>query len=304
MRSLIRPRPAEPGATIGVFAPASPVQDPEKIAQGKRNLESLGFRVVLAPHAQDQGLQEREYLAAEDRVRAEDFHRLLEDPEVGVLMAIRGGYGCMRMLPYIDFERVRKAGKPIFGYSDLTALHMAVHDRAGLLSFHGPMLASTFVHPHPEDVEIFLKALAQEPYTLQADPLWVWNHPSGTVAGPLYGGNLSLLAAVEGSPYGRVPEGALLFLEDVNEELYRIDRLLTSLLLRGVFRRVAAVILGDFGVDPQVQRSIVEDRIVLTGVPVVGVFPFGHRGRMATLPVGGWGELDPRTGRLHVRYGR
>jgi muramoyltetrapeptide carboxypeptidase len=310
---LIRPARLVPGATIGLAAPASAPADLRAIARGVAVLEDLGYRIQFAPHAR----QRLGYLAGPDRERAGDLMRLFTDKRVDAIMCLRGGYGTARLLPRLDYRTIRAHPKIFVGYSDITSLHCAFLTRAGLVSFHGPMLCSDLALPQLPDftVQSFLRNLASAapPGNIAA------GYRGGTVRvlrrgrarGPLIGGNLALLCTTIGTPWQPPFRNAILFLEDLNEAPYRWDRMLTYLLNCGLLQQVAAVAIGINAhcEDPQAGRTteyrqtledVLHERLRPLGVPVVTGLPFGHVPHNATLPIGVPAELDGHIGELHL----
>lgn len=284
-----------PGSLIGVIAPAGPA-DAERLARVPALYESFGYRCRIYP-----GCTLRDgYLAGPDAQRLADLHAALADPEVAAIHALRGGYGCMRILDGIDATLLRMHPKLLIGYSDLTALH-ALWAREGLPSLHAPMAASDMLLPGREadrdalfDVlrdglrrgTVLAPALLPEPW-----------HVPGRACGRLVGGNLSLVAALLGTAWAWQAEGAILFLEDVNEELYRVDRLLTQLRLAGVFDAVAGFVLGSF-TEATSPRPLLHQMLEPLGKPLLAGWPSGHGTPNRPLPLGIEVELDATNGRI------
>ncbi len=299
---LLKVSPLQPGATIGLIAPASPVSE-EKYQKAIANLASLGFKIQEGKHLRSRN----GHLAGTDAERAEDLLWAFEDPAVDAVWCIRGGYGCTRLLPLLDFERICRHPKLFIGYSDVTALHVAIGQKTGLVTFHGPVGASDFTEftldhfrrvlmnptprfeirlPGPDDV---LAGEEFRPEILTA----------GRASGPLIGGNLSLLAALTGTEWQPKFRGKIVFIEEVGEQPYRLDRMLTQLLEGTDLALAAGIVLGVF-LDCQPKReefslslsATLRDRLGALGCPVVYGLPFGHIPNQATLPYGTLGELD------------
>jgi muramoyltetrapeptide carboxypeptidase len=249
-----------------------------------------------------------DYLSGDDATRLADLHAALADPEVAVLHALRGGYGCMRLLDGVDVGRVRRAGKCLIGYSDLTALH-ALWALEGLASLHAPMPASDLLLPgHEADTDAFFAALARG--WQAGDVLSPTAGLSGQVdtqrlrvpgicEGRLVGGNLSLVAALLGTPWAWRTEGAVLFLEDVSESLYRVDRLLTQLRLAGVLEAVAGFVLGSF-TESDSPLALLERTLLPLGKPLLGGWPSGHGTPNRALPMNLRVRLDASAGTLSL----
>ena len=285
-----------PGAVIGVIAPAGPTQ-PESLSAVPALYERFGYRVRILPGC----AQRTGYLAGDDRVRLADIHAALADDGLSAIHCMRGGYGAMRLLDGIDTALLRAHPKLLIGYSDITALH-ALWALNGLPTLHAPMPASDLVKPGRE-------ADAQDLFTLLQGGL-----RAGTVLAPtllpeprrcvpgkargrLIGGNLSLVAALLGTPFAWQAEGAVLFLEDVSEDLYRVDRLLTQLRLAGVLGAVAGFVLGSF-TEAQPPDALLREFLLPLGKPVLGGWPCGHGTPNLPLPLGVRVDLDAQAGTL------
>ena len=287
-----------PGALIGVIAPAGPTQ-PASLAAVPALYERFGCRVRIFPGcAHSTG-----YLAGDDAVRLADLHAALADDELAAVHCMRGGYGCMRLLDGIDAGLVRRSAKLLIGYSDITALHAlwALH---GLPSLHAPMATSDLTRPGRESDALALFALLQgglhagtvlAPTLLPEPRLGV----PGRARGRLIGGNLSLVASLLGTPWAWQAQGAVLFLEDVSEELYRVDRLLTQLRLAGVLDAVAGFVLGSF-TESESPDALLREFLLPLGKPVLGGWPSGHGTPNLPLPMGVVVELDAQAGTLTV----
>lgn len=288
--------PALPaGSLIGVIAPAGPVEA-ERLARVPALYASFGYRCRVYP-----GCALRDgYLAGPDEQRLADLHAALADREVAAIHAIRGGYGCMRILDGVNPALLRANPKLLIGYSDLTALH-ALWSREGLPSLHAPMAASDMLLPGREADRDALFAVLRGGLvagtTLVPERLpEAWQVP-GRARGRLIGGNLSLVAALLGTPWAWDAGGAILFLEDVNEELYRVDRLLTQLRLAGVFEQVAGFVLGSF-TEATSPQPLLHRMLEPLGKPLIAGWPSGHGTPNRPLPLGLEVELDADAGSL------
>lgn len=298
---LLRPRGLRPGATVAITAPASPAF-PQEVEEAVRRLTALGCRVHLAATVR---MGNRRYLAASDEVRAQELMELIADPNVDAILCARGGYGVMRLLPFLDWELFRRHPKPVIGFSDITALLVAITGRARVVSYHGPVAVSTF---DAFTVEYFRRTLflpdgAVNPWSLH-EPSWEVLNP-GIACGPLIGGNLSLLVATLGTPYEVDTRGAVLFVEDIGEEPYRVDRMLTQLLLAGKLQQCVALLVGRFrapwgngrvpGSSIRWQPSVAEilrERLSGLPIPILSGLPIGHLRSKLTLPLGVWVEVN------------
>ena len=281
-----------------MVSPSGPVPA-DRLAAGTALLESWGLRVRLMDHA-DGTHEHFEYLAAADAARAADLTRAWTDPEVAGVVAARGGYGAQRMVDLLDWTVLaRAAPKVLVGFSDITALHQAFAARLGVCTVHGPVLSS-LVGGDPASRE-HLRALLLEPGTVRSlTPAPVTALVPGRAVGPLVGGNLAMLAAELGTPHSVPATGAIAVLEDVTEDRYRLDRLVTQLLRAGWFDGVRGVVLGEFtdcGPAEQV-RALMADRLGPLGVPVLWGAPIGHGPTNLAFPCGVRAALDADAGTL------
>lgn len=291
---MIRPLAPRPGARVALVAPAGPLPE-GAIERAARRVESLGWTPEIGPNAAGR----HGYLAAPDAARLADLNAAIADPEVDMIWALRGGYGTMRILEKIDWSGLLDRPRPLVGFSDNTALHLAAA-REGLVTLHGPHPATAEFSDFSR--EALLAALRPEAAgVLPGDPEAAapTSLAGGTAEGVLVGGNLSLLAATIGTPYQVQTRDAILFLEEVGEPGYRLDRLLSQLLLAGVLADVAGIAIGAISDAPDADADhlpspvdILADRLGALGVPVVAGFPFGHIDRSWTLPHGVRARLD------------
>ncbi len=309
---MTKPPRLRPGSLVGLVAPASPPSSPSSLRQGQRMLEDLGFRVRLGRHL----LDHHGYLAGQDRQRASDLNEMFADPALEAVFCVRGGYGSGRLIPWLDFEALGKNPKVILGYSDITALELAILKEIHLVTFYGPMVTTEMrAHFARDDRERMLEVLTQvrvpRPIGAAAEGV----HPAvihpGVATGSLVGGCLSVLVSLMGTPYEPDLDGAILFLEDVDEEPYRLDRYLTQLRLSGKLHRTAGIALGQcVNCEHRKERSsfirslslqeVLQDRLADLGVPVLSGLGFGHGPRKATLPQGVQVELDADGGELRI----
>lgn len=294
------PPPILPGDRIGVVAPAGP-PNARLLRQGARWLERRGYLVEMGDGARSpQG-----YLAAPDRDRLRDLNRMLRRPEIAAIWFARGGYGSARLLEGIDFAAARKQPKRWIGYSDVTALQIALLRSTGIVSFYGPMVVELGQQPASFHLASLERALDGGPYPLLRFSPGKVVRP-GRGAGQLVGGCLSLLCSLLGTPFEPDLDGKILFWEEVGEEPFRLDRYLFQLRLAGKFRRLRGMLVGRLvDCEPRNRRRALPVREILSDVsegcrfPVVLGLPFGHaRGRW-TLPVGYRAAID--TGRGAVR---
>lgn len=300
--SLICPPTLQPGDTVAITAPSSPVSA-SVLESSIRSIEFLGMKALVMESCR----QQHGYLAGTDRQRASDINTAFADPEVRGIFCLRGGFGATRILPLLDFDSIRKAPKIFTGYSDITALHVAFNQLCGFITFHGPMPNTKYHHMDP----FSLKSLRQ--YLFSGIPRTPVSNPPGEpihvlhpgkASGLLTGGNISLLAGTLGSPYEIDTRGKILFLEEVGERPYRLDKALTALALAGKFRDCSGIILGTFAEceepeDPDTVPAstvIAQNTLELTDIFQEVILPFekptllnfraGHIYPQSTLPFG------------------
>ncbi|MEV6331908.1 LD-carboxypeptidase [Streptomyces sp. NPDC051909] len=298
--ALVRPPKLRPGARVAVVAPSGPVPE-ERLRAGLDILRGWGLDPVVAPHVLDHH-PTLGHLAGTDADRARALTEAWCDPEVSAVLCARGGYGAQRMVDLLDWDAIRAAGpKVLVGYSDITALHEAFAARLGLATLHGPMVA-TEVFLKDARTRESLRATLFEPESVRV--LGLENAGAlvpGRAHGVTLGGCASLLAADLGTPRARdSARGGLLLLEDVGEEPYRLDRILTQLLRSGWLDGVAGIGLGSWeecGPYEDV-RAVLADRLGGLGVPVVEELGFGHGPTALTVPLGIPGVLDADAGTL------
>lgn len=292
--------PLRPGAAIAVIAPAGPPK-PGRLDPVEGWLRGRGYQPELLPSCF--GSQHNpgplDFLAAPDAVRLADVHTAFSAPRFDAVLALRGGSGCIRLLDGLDLGLLASSDKLLIGYSDLTVLH-ALRARAGKPSLHAPMPASDWGLPGAEaDTEALFERLAggwrSGDVVGQAAP-----HPlshGGRASGRLIGGNLAMFCALLGTPYLPEVEGALLFVEDISEEPYRVDRMLTQLHLAGVLDRIAGLLVGSFS-GAESPDAVLADHLPRLRCPVLAGWPSGHGQPNRPLPLGVHAEMDVAAGRL------
>ena len=299
---MIKPKRLRTGETVAVIAPASGLSR-EAFDKALQNLESLGLKTKVGKAARGT----KGFLAATDQERLDDLHSAFADSEVSAVWCVRGGYGAARLLPAIDYNLIRKNPKILIGFSDITALHLAISQNTGLVTFHGPVAASEptdYTRNHVTNVLMNPSA----PYKIELSDFNKANESNlyktetivaGKGRGRLIGGNLSLLSALAGTPFGlREMKGKILFIEDVGEQPYRIDRMLTQMRQSFDLRSLAGIALGIFeDCNPRTKNTqtlseVVKDRLGDIGIPVIYGLSFGHIRDQFTLPVGTEAELD------------
>lgn len=296
----MRPR-LQAGDAVALISPAGPLRGADALAAAVARIEALGLRAVPSRHA----LARNGYLAGTDEQRAADLNAALRDPAMRGVVALRGGYGTTRILDAIDYDALRADPKVVLGYSDLTAPLNAFAARSGVVTYHGPVPALSSFGP---DEAAWLRAATMETVPLALHAPEGTALRGGRARGRLAGGNLSLVAALVGTPYAVDFDGAIAFFEDVDEVPYRIDRMFTQLRASGALRGCAGILLGTFdGCDPEDETDplrrlahVLEDRLGDLGVPVLAGAPFGHAGEQWTLPIGALAELDADAASLLV----
>ncbi|MBN1899765.1 LD-carboxypeptidase [Candidatus Sumerlaeota bacterium] len=308
----MKPRRLESGMTIGLIAPSSAPGKVELIEKGMQVLNGQGFKTKLGKNA----LAKKGYLSGTDKQKLADFHAMFADPKIDAVICLRGGYGTPRLLRYVDFDLIRKNPKIFVGFSDITGLHIPLLIKSRLVTFHGPMLTSNIAHEEAREYSMgSLMRMITEP-----KPFGSILPGSGTkkgktlnkgkATGTLIGGNLSLLTTFLGTPWDFSTKGKILFIEDVGEANYRIDRLLTHLLNAGKLESAAGIVLGQFsdteckptadGRPTQTVEEIIHDRLKALKIPIAYGFPFGHEKITATLPLGIKATLDATKGDLII----
>ncbi|MGY6558381.1 MAG: S66 peptidase family protein [Nitritalea sp.] len=304
----LQPRLA-PGDTIGLISPSSASTPRMNFVLAQETLEALGFRVKMGTHVQAR----RGHLAGTDAEKLADLHALYADPEVKAIMAMRGGSGAARLLADIDYALIRANPKPLIGYSDITALHCAIYSQTGQLSFHGPNATGSW---NAFNVEQFRRTfLADGPIILEneqqtGDDLIVKQNRietlvPGQARGKLLGGNLTVLAALSGTPYYPDFSGSILFLEEIGEDPYKLDRLFSTLKLNGTLAQIRGFVFGQCtSCDPSggygslTLDEILDDYILPLGVPAYRGAMIGHVNKQFFIPLGAEASLDADRGTL------
>lgn len=312
MPSLIKPKALRKGDAVGVVAPAGPVNR-ERMERALARVQERGFRIKTYGDI----YRSRGYLAGDDATRAAELMAAFADPETACVWCARGGYGVVRILARLDFDMIRRNPKVFVGFSDITLLHTAIHQRTGLITFHGPNLQDGFgkLDDMPAANETALwqavrsdvesdasHATPANTYTFDfsaVDNIHLQTIRPGVARGRLIGGNLAVISGVVGTPFEIETAGRILFLEDISERAYRIDRYLSQLKLAGKLSGVSGILLGTFSYDEgdkaDEQSEIVavfQDYLGQLGVPVLAGFPAGHERFNLALPVGALVEVN------------
>jgi muramoyltetrapeptide carboxypeptidase len=311
-KQFIRPPVLGPGSRVALVAPAGPLLEQDDLTRGEELCRALGFEPQVGPHAG----RRHGYLAGTDEQRLSDLNAALADPRIDAIWCLRGGYGMTRILDGVDFAPLRKRPKAIIGFSDITALLNAAQVEAGLVTFHAPMARAPLTHFSRQHFDRTLTTASPAGRLGRVAPPGDVLVPRegrivtlvpGQAVGPLVGGNLTLLQCLIGTRYFPSLDGALLFLEDVGEDLYSVDRMLAQFRSIGALGRVAGVIVGQF---TDLKRCTDDgalgfDHVLTTylaplKVPVAYGFPFGHVDDQWTLPLGVNARLDATTGEVEI----
>ncbi|CUT03826.1 S66 peptidase family protein [Candidatus Chrysopegis kryptomonas] len=297
----LKPQALKKGDVIGIISPASSPDDFSRIEKGISYLESLGYKVKLGKHI----YKRFGYLSATDDERAEDLNKMFADREIRAIFCVRGGYGTPRILDKIDYNIIKRNPKIFVGYSDITALQLAIFKKTGLITFSGPMLAvDMYSDFDPYAEEFFWKILTAKSKKIEIKnpdgvELIVLRH--GVATGTLLGGNLSLLASIIGTRFQPNFKDSILVIEDIGEEPYRIDRYLSQLKNAGILNRINGCIIGQFTdcVAKEPEKSLTLEQIFndyfgSLKIPVVSNLSYGHIPRKITLPIGANVKIDTK----------
>ena len=311
-KAPIRPPRLARGSRVALVAPAGPLLDRDDLARAEGLCRALGYEPVLGPNT----AQRYGYFAGTDEQRLADLNGALRDPELSAIWCIRGGYGTTRILDRVDFDALARRPRPLIGYSDITAILSAATRRTGVVTFHAPMARAAmppFARRHFERVLATPEAagrlgrLPDPPDVLLPRETRIATLGGGIAEGPLAGGNLTLLQCLVGTPYFPDLDGAILFLEDVGEDLYRVDRMLAHLRMVGALERLAGVAVGRFtelkraGPDGALGfDEVLASYLLPLGIPVAHGFPIGHIDDQWTLPLGVRARLDADAGELEL----
>jgi muramoyltetrapeptide carboxypeptidase len=299
VKQFRRAKRLEPGARVALVAPAGPLQKPEELARAEGNARTFGWEPIVALHVSDR----TGYLAGHDKDRLNDINVALRDPNIDAIWCVRGGYGIIRILDGIDYDALSRTPKPIIGYSDITALHAAVQRKCRLISYHGPTAREPLSDFSRDSLE---RAVIHQTDSCGAAPNAREINP-GTAEGRLVGGNLAVLASLCGTPFMADLSDGILILEDINEPVYRIDRMLQQLRLSGAFNGCKAIAFGecvkcpdDAGGGGRPLDEILGETAHALGVPCLAGIPIGHIDSQWTIPLGATATLDTKARTLTV----
>ena len=291
----------KPGDTIAIISPASPVEQ-EDLIKATQIIQNRGYKVLLGKHALDT-VPDNSYLAGTDADRAADINEMFAREDVKAIFCARGGYGCMRLFPMINWNLIDANPKIFTGYSDITSLDLGIDQIAKFVTFHGPN-ATSLAKMNNASTEYFWQ-LIEYPSKTDVFPVHSANLKClvpGEAEGTLAGGCISLLAHACGSKFSPHFAGKIVLLEDVNESIYRMDRYLVQLRNAGAFDQVAGFILGNVTnwqkeektdmARPNSLNALWQEFFLPIGKPTISGFPFGHEPNPSTLPLGGHVILD------------
>jgi len=311
-KPTVKPPRLKPGDTVGLINPAGATFHHDDVAIAEETLTALGLRMKAGKHLLDR----YGYLAGSDKARAADVNTMFSDPEVDAVFTLRGGWGCNRILDLLDYESIAKHPKIIMGYSDITSLLLALNAKTGLVTFHGPVVVSTwnkystdFVKQLLFDAETFSMENPQETgdnLTQVNDRVLTIN--SGKASGKLLGGNLTVLTAMVGSDYLPDFRDSILFLEEVGEDIYRVDRMLTQLKLAGILDRLSGFVFGKCSkckpgesYGSLTLEEVLDDHIKPLGIPAWYGSMIGHIENKFTMPLGIKAEINASNGRIRLQ---
>ena len=299
MKNLIFPPPLIPGDRAALAAPASPVS-PDALDIAVRSLKAIGLDPVVMPGCREN----RGYLSGTDEQRANDINDAFRSDDIKGIFCIRGGYGSMRILRLLDYEMISKHPKVFAGFSDITAMHTALNEICRFVTFHAPMPAADYQTFDSFTLDSLKKHIFRTPVCSPLHgppgiPINILN--PGKACGQIIGGSLSIMTALLGTPFEPDTRGRLVFLEDVGEPLYKIDRMLTSLVLAGKFENCAGIVLGSFEDCPpdcgiaheqSALDELFRDILMPCGIPVISNLRFGHTYPQVTFASGAAALLD------------
>lgn len=303
----IFPKALKIGDTLGIIAPSGVLDEEESIQLCRETLEAMGFRVQEGRHIRAR----YGHLAGTDQERLADIHAMFDDPQIAGIVCIRGGSGAARLLDQLDYSLIKRNPKVFLGYSDITALEMAIYSQTGLVTFHGPVGSSSWPMVMVEKFNDLLMAnkivhfenpVSKGDYLIQRKDRIQTIHP-GQAAGRLLGGNLAVLTGICGSPYLPDFQGAILFIEEVGEDLYRVERMFSQLKLAGILGQLSGFIFGKCtscnpapGYGSLTLEQILADYIKPLGIPAYAGAIIGHIAEQFIVPVGAEVQMDATKG--------
>ncbi|MGF7216298.1 muramoyltetrapeptide carboxypeptidase [Spirosoma lacussanchae] len=310
--ATVKPARLKPGDTVGLVCPAAPAYSREEVQVTQESLVAMGLKTRLAPHFYDR----YGYLAGRDADRAADVNAMFADPDIQMVMAMHGGWGCARLLPLLDYELIRRNPKLLIGYSDITALLLGIHTKTGLATIHGPVGSATW---NSYTVERFRRVIMEGEPVMYENPTdkgdtlaqtddRIWTIRPGTARGPLVGGNLTVLCHLLGSVYVPDWRNKILFIEDVSEDIYSVDRMLTHLKLAGVLNQLSGLVFGKCtrcgpgsgGYGSLTLEDVLIEHIGPLNIPAFAGAMIGHITDKFTVPIGINAEMDAEKGLIRL----
>ncbi|MBT2683503.1 LD-carboxypeptidase [Bacillus sp. ISL-37] len=302
----MKPNRLKKGDTVAVIAPASP-PNKENLKRGLKFVEDLGLNYKLGKSL----YSEYGYLAGNDEDRLADLNEMFLDDEVKGIICAGGGYGTARLASAIDYDVIKDNPKIFWGYSDITFLHTAIRQQTGLVTFHGPMLASDIGKEGANQIskDTFQQLFTPAELNYSSELSQIEELVPGTAKGSLVGGNLSLLSSSMGTPFEIDTEGKILLIEDINEEPRAVDRMLNQLFMAGKLQESAGIIVGDFNnCLPERELSLTLEEVIdhyikLAGKPALKGFKMGHCSPHIGVPLGAAASMNTKEKRLFVESG-
>ncbi|SDD55849.1 muramoyltetrapeptide carboxypeptidase [Algoriphagus faecimaris] len=310
-KNPILPQAIKKGDWVGLISPSAATADRMQFTFAKEALEGLGFQVKLGENLK----KRRGHLAGTDEERASDLNEMFADPEIKAIICIRGGSGAARILPSIDYDLIRKNPKPLMGYSDITALHCAIYSQTGLITFHGPNGTGSW---NSFNVKQFEQVFFEKTQVLyqneqnQSDDLVIKANriqtlTPGQASGKILGGNLTVLTALSGTPYYPDFEKAILYIEDIGEDPYRIDRMMSTLKLNGTLDKISGFVFGQCsdcepggGYGSLSVDQVLDDYVLPLQIPAYSGAMIGHIPKQFIIPNGSSVLLDANRGTIQL----
>lgn len=301
IRSIIKPKRLQEGATLGLIAPASPIYAQSDFDRMIESLEDLGYKLVLGEHIKDRN----GYLAGLDNDRVSDLHAMFSNDDIDGILCTRGGYGSNRILDSIDFDLIQQNPKPFIGFSDITSLHMAIYKNTGLITFHGPVGKSYWNDFTVSSWNEILHKSATPIYSIPDDQEGAFTISPGEAEGILLGGNLTVLTSLLGSDYLPEFDNAILFLEDVGEDVYRVDRMFSQLALSGILDQINGLVFGkctecSMTTNSMTLKEVLDHYIKPLGIPAFYGAMISHEEQNLTIPVGISAAIDAENKTLEI----
>ena len=308
---VILPKALKKGDTVGIIAPSAATADRMEFTYAKEAMEALGFKVKLGENLRNRS----GHLAGTDEERAGDLNAMFADPAVKMIVCIRGGSGAARILPLLDYELIKKNPKPLQGYSDITALHSAIQSQTGLITFHGPNGSGSWNSFNVKQFEkvffgfepiVFMNEIGKGD-ELVAKGNRIQTLAGGKAKGKILGGNLTVLTALSGTPYYPDFQNSILFIEDTGEDPYKVDRMMSTLMLNGTLAKIKGFIFGQCtectpggGYGAFTVDQIMDHYILPLKIPAYTGAMIGHVSRQFIIPVGAEVEMDADAGSIMV----